>query len=256
MKTLYKLFGILLYLSPTAITAYAQKPDSDLLLKQALYETNINANYQKAIKIAETALAISPDYTDIRILLGRLYFLTGEYEQARKQLIWVVNQHPSHQNALNYLINLESESGNRKRAITYIDQSLQYSDSQDLILKKASLLAADKQYKEAYLTLEPLLAARAQDSTVNQAYLNMHLQAGSISMQAGDWNNARKEYLAVLLKDPANETAINQLYAIDIESKNYEEALYYADLGLKHYPLSENFLFKKSCSSWNNGATV
>lgn len=245
MKRLIRLFGILLFLILPVLTVYAQKPDVDALLKQAVYETNISLDYPKAIDIAKAALALSPEYTDIRLILGRLYALTGETQKAREQLLWVINKYPSNDDALNYLINIESAKNNYTQAIVYIDQALRYSNSPALILKKALLLEVNKQYKEAYLVLEPLMENGKTGSAITNAYINIRVQAGKISMQASDWNNAEREYKAVLIKDPGNEIAISQLYEVEVNNKNNESALFYADQGLKYYPLSENFLFKK-----------
>lgn len=230
----------------TVTCVYAQKPDVDQLLKNAIYETNISRDYPKAIKIAESALVISPDYLDVHLILGRLYMLTQRYDEARNQLQWVIHKDPSQLDALNYLINLESETKNWQQAIHYIDQALKYSDSKGLIFKKAGFLEADKQYRNAYLLLEPLLEKSSQDSSILKTYLSLRMQAAKTAIQLQNWHDARKELTAVLDKNPGNEEALTQLYDIETASKNYDSALSYADQGLKYYPESVNFLFRKT----------
>lgn len=100
----------------SAINVFAQKVDVDKLLKQALHETNITNNYPKAIALAKRGLEISPNYTDIRLLLGRLYKLTDQPDSAKMEFNKVLAKEPANKDAISYLKNLENYEYEKKIA--------------------------------------------------------------------------------------------------------------------------------------------
>ena len=116
LKMKYKTAGLFLLLNLLILSAQAQKIDVDELLKQALLETNINANYPKAMALAKQGLAISPDYTDIRLLLGRLYRLTDKPDSARMEFNRVLTNSPENADAINYLKALDRSAYAEKTA--------------------------------------------------------------------------------------------------------------------------------------------
>ncbi|RYZ50106.1 MAG: YaiO family outer membrane beta-barrel protein, partial [Sphingobacteriales bacterium] len=65
-------------------------------------------------------------------------------------------------------------------------------------------------------------------------------------LRQGYPDSAKKEFRDVRALAPDNERAINELFAIEDQRKAYEEALSLADTGLRYFPASENFLFKKA----------
>ena len=95
---------------------HAQKVDVDDLLKEALYETNETQDYQKAMTIAKSALQMSPDYIDVRLLVGRLYKLTDKPDSARIVFNEVLRVAPTNTDAINYLKNLDYSEKEKKIA--------------------------------------------------------------------------------------------------------------------------------------------
>ncbi|RZL32015.1 MAG: tetratricopeptide repeat protein, partial [Pedobacter sp.] len=99
---------LIVLLNCMAFNLHAQKVDVDKLLKQALHETNVTKNYPKAKTLAKKGLKISPNYTDIRLLLGRLYRLTDQPDSARLEFAKVLAKEPTNADALNYLKSLDN----------------------------------------------------------------------------------------------------------------------------------------------------
>jgi hypothetical protein len=97
---------LLMLVCLTGFELHAQKVDVDSLLKQALYETNEKSDYPKAMVIAKKALAISPTYTDVKLLVGRLYRLTDKPDSARIMFNEVLLAEPNNADAASYLTNL------------------------------------------------------------------------------------------------------------------------------------------------------
>lgn len=129
----------------------AQTGSSDDLLKQALEATNGSENYPLAIKLAQEGLKISPDYADIRILLGRLYLLTGKNDQAIQELKTVLVKHPDDADALNYIISASYQNKDLNEAIKYSTQYLNhYPDDKEMMIKRIAMLRELKDFEEAY----------------------------------------------------------------------------------------------------------
>ena len=97
---------LLLLCTLSAVKLHAQKVDVDSLFKQALYETNENANYPKALVLAKQALRISPTYTDVKLLVGRLYRLNDKPDSARIIFNEILLEEPDHADAKSYLTSL------------------------------------------------------------------------------------------------------------------------------------------------------
>ncbi len=138
-----KLKLIIFFLSLSTLVM-AQKQDADQLLKQAITQTNIDKDYPKAIQTVLKALKLSPNYVDLRLLLGRLYLLTGKYQAARTELKWVLDKQPKNLDALTYLINVETEIKNYDQALLYADRYLSYSSTSEMQQKKEGISNAKK----------------------------------------------------------------------------------------------------------------
>ncbi|RZK81865.1 MAG: YaiO family outer membrane beta-barrel protein [Pedobacter sp.] len=130
---------------------YAQKVSSDDLLKQAMEQTNLNKDYDKAIQLAKQGLTVSPDYTDIQLLLGRLYLIKKEYTQGEMMLKKVLEKDPENVDALNYLINGFYAQKKYSDAIRYADVYLtHYPNDEQMQLKKVDFTTLQGDLKSAY----------------------------------------------------------------------------------------------------------
>jgi YaiO family outer membrane protein len=161
-KNLRFSFLIILF-SVTCIESIAQNVISsdDLLIagKTAITEEK---NYPKAITLLRQAYTLSPDYTDVKILLGRAYQLNKNLDSSRYFFKEARIKDPANIDLLNYLIGLEYGAGNLSTAIELVDSALFYHPrNEELLLKKASMLYEGKHYKEAQLVLNYLLAANS-----------------------------------------------------------------------------------------------
>lgn len=135
-----------------SFNAHAQRKglvSSDKLLQLALQETNEHRNYNKAIALCKKGLAQSPGYTDIRLLLGKLYMLTGRPAAARSEWQGVLKKEPANIDALHYLVNLEYSQHHIKETMDHINTALRISpEDKVLLLKKYGILQESKQREE------------------------------------------------------------------------------------------------------------
>lgn len=76
-------------------------------------------------------------------------------------------------------------------------------------------------------------------------YHDVRVYLGRIYSWEKKYDDARKELLKVLLKNPKHKEALEVIINIEMWSGNYLEALEYIDRALNSYPVNEGFLFKK-----------
>lgn len=131
---------------------------SDELFQQARSAAFDKKDYPKAIELATVALGKSPDYTDIRIFLGRLYTWTGKYDLAKSAFLFALEQNPENEDALLALLDLEYWTEHYDLALLLCDKGLkQHADREELLLRKAKILNELKWYSEAYRVTTDLI---------------------------------------------------------------------------------------------------
>jgi phosphoglycerol transferase MdoB-like AlkP superfamily enzyme len=96
--------------------------------------------YDEARLICKKALILSPNYTDIRLLLGRTYLWEGDYDMARKCFEESIRRSPTSGQSKKALIEIETKMGNYREAIRLADEGYkQLADEDFLKLKKIAI---------------------------------------------------------------------------------------------------------------------
>lgn len=227
-------------------TAFAQKVSSDDLLKQALVETNVNKNYPLALKLSKEGLQISPGYTDIRVLLGRLYLLTGKYSESVAELKKVLDKHPDNADALVYIINAYYQDNQLDQAVNYCDQYLSYyPDNKKMLLKKIAIIGEMQDFKKAETELLQAFNRFPNDTDLIYLHQDLLFNKANTAIKRSDTTTALEGYAQLLNSYPKDTIARNRLINLQIERKNYASALNYIDSGLAYYPNQENLLLKR-----------
>lgn len=151
----YLFFLLLLFLANTTVTA--QTLSSDEYFQQARKTAFDFKDYPAAIKLCNLALQKSPDYTDIEVFLGRLYFWKNQTDSARYILAAAQLKNPGHEEAAIALADIEYFSDNYAIALSLCENFLLTHTSKELAFRKAKCLSALKRYKEAYTLADSLL---------------------------------------------------------------------------------------------------
>lgn len=145
------------------VAAQKTKVSSDDLLKRAIRETNVNKNYKEAIRLAKQGLAISPNYTDIQLLLGRLYLMEGQVQEGTVLLEKVLQKDPKNKDAYNYLINGYATQKDYAQASDYAAQYLeQYPEDEEMQLKNVEFTRQQGDLKAAYALSDSLMKANPE----------------------------------------------------------------------------------------------
>ena len=157
MKKIFFQILILLFISLVSVDfLFGQDTlGSDGLLieaRKAAFEKN---DYPLAKSYLFRALKISPDYTDIRIFLGRINTWTKNYDSARYYFNSVLVTNPAYEDASAALTDVEYWSDQYTTALLVSNEGLKYHPSSEtLLVKKAKILDGMHRYKEAEETIQ------------------------------------------------------------------------------------------------------
>jgi YaiO family outer membrane protein len=172
---------------------------SDELFKDARNAAFEDKEYGKAKELAYQALEQSPGNADIDIFLGRIYTWNHQYDSARLHFTKVLDANPSNEDASIAFADLEYWNDHYQSALDICNKALNdHPESGDLLLRKAKSLKALKQYKEAGLVTNQLLAK--------------------------DQHNTAAHALATSLKDVTSGNKITITYENSSFDKQYDKA--------------------------------
>jgi len=125
------------------------------IARKAAFE---ESNYTKAKEYCNKVLEISPGYTDVTIFLGRIYSWNKQYDSARINFEKALDQKADYEDASVAYADMEYWADNNKKALSIIDSALVYHpQSNDLLLRKAKILNALREYKEAHKIVNDIL---------------------------------------------------------------------------------------------------
>lgn len=147
---------------------------SDELFQLARKAAFDRKDYPEAIRLSRLALVKSPDYSDIRVFLGRVYTWSDKLDSARREFQYILQSKPEYEDAYVAAADLEYWNDQPEEALTLINKGLEYHPrSEELLLRKAKVFASLKRLPEAAATANMILdinpgnaAARAVLSSI------------------------------------------------------------------------------------------
>lgn len=150
-------FFLVTFISLQALQAQENSTSDEIFTnaRKAAFDEN---NYPKAISLAKAALEKSPDYTDIRIFLGRLYTWTDKVDCARVEFQKVLEKNKGHEDGSFAYASLEYWNENSEKAKFLVNEGLEVNpESKDLLFLKAKIHNDLKEFSEANLAIDKLL---------------------------------------------------------------------------------------------------
>ena len=132
-------------------TGFSQNSQSaDEFLKAAQKAIRQDKDYPLAIRLLKQALVISPDYSDVRVMLGRIYTWNNFPDSARVQFAYVLSKKPGDEEASNASFDLEYWNNNPTKALQIADLTLtHHPQSEEMLIKKAKVLNSMNRKPEA-----------------------------------------------------------------------------------------------------------
>ena len=107
-------------------------------------------NYFKAIYYSNKALAIKPEYDEIRVFLGRVYTWNKQYSNAIACFDSILQRRPAYAEASLALSDVLYWTKAYTRALDVCSKALEYlNNNEDLLIRKAKILNAMNRFREA-----------------------------------------------------------------------------------------------------------
>lgn len=174
---LQKIFRFISVFTTFFISQSLFAQSSDDLFKEARSAAFEKKDYALATQLSYKALDMSPDYSDIRIFLGRIYSWTGKKDSARNCFEQVLNQHPENEDASAAYTDLEYWNDNSSKALSVCEDGLKFHpESKILLMKKAKSLVDLKRFQEAANVLNGLLKTDSKNTEARSALENLREQ--------------------------------------------------------------------------------
>jgi YaiO family outer membrane protein len=99
--------------------------------------------HEEARQLSMKILERYPDYSDVRVFLGRLYSWDGRYDEARKQLLPVLSKSGTNVDARSAAIDVELWSDHADQALVYAEEGI-HSNPTELAFPYKKALALEK----------------------------------------------------------------------------------------------------------------
>lgn len=121
-------------------------------------ELAVSGRRSEALALLQARLESAPDDTDARTLFGIVLSWDGRYDEARDELLRVVEAVPGHGDAVPALVNVELWSGNPGRAVARAREGLLAGERAPLRMLEAKALHAQNSDDEALQSLDRILS--------------------------------------------------------------------------------------------------
>ena len=231
-------------------STWAQKNEgnlsSDDYYRLAKIEANQRHNYSKGVYYCKKALALSPEYFDVRVLLGKCYLELKMYDSSRYELKKVNDKYPRNVDAKHYLINVECSTHRLSSAICYINELLEIKPyDKALWLKKIGIYNEMGNKVEVKKSITRLYNIFPNDSSVARAYRGYMEEEASLYFKKGQYERSKPLLQQSLDDNPYNLQAIQKLVNAHLNTGKKLEALNTIEMGLAHYPTDPILIQKK-----------
>lgn len=180
--------------------AQQDQVSSDELYQLAMSETRESKNYEKALQLSKKGLELSPGNADIRTLMGRLYFLTGDTAMANKQY----------------------------KKVLATDETYY-----DALIGQGSLLRSTGKYKKAASNYRKVLEEHPDDTPALYGLAASYFEMEQYDSVLTTTNRG-------LQKDPQNEWMLNLKIGALEKMEHYQKAVAAAETYLEYYPDKSN----------------
>jgi YaiO family outer membrane protein len=151
------LFGIFTLSYLAAIAQDWKQLGVDELFERARTEA-FDGDRRLSQKMLLHILETSPDYADVRIMLGRTYAWDGYRKEAITEFEKVLQKDPDYKDALNALTDVYMWDDNYPQALEVANKALKYYPNfEDFLYKKADILNALERPNEAITLINQIL---------------------------------------------------------------------------------------------------
>jgi len=154
-----RILFVLLIVSVCPAAAQIDTSSSDGLLKAARKAAFDDDNYPQAKTYLFKAIERSPNYSDLRVFLGRIYTWTKNYDSARICFEEVLKQNPGYEDACLAYADMTFWNDENEKSLTICEEGIKYNPkSEGLYLKKARVLNYMRRFSEADKAIQVVIS--------------------------------------------------------------------------------------------------
>ena len=153
-------------------------------------------NYPAAIVVCQQAIQQSPDYTEVAVYLGRLYFWSGNNDSARQVYNHVIHSNPTNEEALAALAELENSTQNYQQGLSITLEALKHHPGSTMLLyQRARALYATGNFDESLSVTKDILEKDASHTQAKKLKASIREAKSKNSVTVGyDYTGFEKQF--------------------------------------------------------------
>ena len=185
----------------------------------------------------DEALKLYPDEPDLRYFNGRYYYVVGDIERARYNLVRAAQTDEMHYRAKRLLVDVEDTLHHTSSAICYINELLEFQPyDRDMWRRKISLYRKMGNTVEADASLKRLAQIYPNDSSITAELRKRNRATWNEVLKRSNTAEAIRNLEQWLDTDPDNLEYYLELINLYERSGEYDHALGAVNRALTHFP--------------------
>lgn len=198
-------------------------------LGQTSLQASVKGNLEKAIREYETISRLDPSDTHSEVLLGRLYQLNHQPDQATQIFKKILDSNPNSAEALTYLGRLYVNQEHYKQAIQVLEKVPEDRRGAPTFAMLGIAYSQSGQFGKAAQNFKSAL-------NLDPVNLNIQRQYADALMRSDKTDAARSELQKILKSDPKDGRSLLRLAQIDQTEGHFKEATAELDQASKLMP--------------------
>ncbi len=209
-------------------------------------EGYVNSNaWNTAKREIDAGLKEYPDDPDLRYLNGRYYYVIGDMNEARYNLVRATQTNDMHFKAKRVLVDVEDKLKHYSSAICYINELLEFQPyDRDLWRRKISFYRKLKNDVEADAALKRLAHIYPNDSVVVADVRRHNHENWDRVLKRSTLREAADNLEQWIDQDPMMREYYLELVGTYIKMGEFEKAIGAANRGLVHFPNDQELINK------------
>lgn len=232
------------------LLSYSMAEAQDILHTPRYYahraEGYVSSNaWNTAKREIDAGLKVYPDDSDLRYLNGRYYFVIGDMNEARYNLVRAIQTNDMHFRAKRVLVDVEDNLKHYSSAICYINELLEFQPyDRDLWRRKIAFYRKLKNDVEADAALKRLAHIYPNDSIVLADVRRRNYENWDNVLKKSSLREAADNLEQWIDKDPRVREYYLELVGTYIKLGEYEKAIGVANRGLVYFPNDSELINK------------
>lgn len=244
-KMMITSFGLIFFCHVSNAQSTGNTNQNNLEVNQinALYNQQ---RWEEGRKKAEEILQKNPKDSDMRMMVGKYYIHSKEYDKARYELVKSLEYGPSNLESKKMLITVETETARYSSAICYVNELLEVNPYlKDLWRKKIDLYRVSGNQVEADRLLKRIAQIYPDDPELRKDQTYITEQRTAEVRKSGKIDKTIELARKSVEDQPQEQESYFSVIDSYIKAGDYNNALVYSERALNQFPGNEGFISKK-----------